>query len=113
MLGLLIVFQLGLLREVGLRPVLDTCVNCKSSFHEDWPESYFSSSANGLVCRDCEPSFPDKIGLTKNAVACLANLRQIVESQEKTLNEIETVFISHFTELLGHRPRMAKHILKS
>jgi len=111
MLGLLIVFQLALLKEVGLRPILNACANCKTNFDEDWPESYFSSSANGLVCRDCEPSFPDKIRLTKNAVACLANLKQIAESQEKTLNEIERLLVSHFTELLGHPPKMAKYIL--
>ena len=113
MLGLLIVFQLVLLKEVGLRPILDACGNCKSNFHAGWPESYFSSSANGLICRDCEPSFPDKIRLTKNAAACLANLKQIAKSQEKTLSEVERLLASHFTELLGHMPRMAKHILKS
>jgi DNA repair protein RecO (recombination protein O) len=111
MLGLLIVFQLALLKEVGLRPILNMCGNCKTGFDEGWPESYFSSSANGLVCRDCEPSFPDKIRLTKNAAACLTDLKQLAESQEKTLNEIERLLVSHFTELLGHRPKMAKHIL--
>ena len=112
MLGLLIVFQLTLLKEVGLRPILNACGNCKTNFDEDWPESYFSSSANGLVCRDCEPSFPDKIRLAKSAAACLANLKQIAESQEETLNEIERLLVSHFTELLGHQPKMAKHILQ-
>jgi DNA repair protein RecO (recombination protein O) len=112
MLGLLIVFQLALLGEVGLRPVLNACTNCKNGYHQAWPESYFSSSANGLVCRDCEPSFPDKIRLTTHAAACLTDLKQLAESQEKTLNEIERLLVSHFTELLGHRPKMAKHILK-
>ena len=139
-LSLLILFQLTLLREIGLMPILNACANCKTRYEirgtrdprfrgdrlapaeaggretkdeANWSEVYFGSSANGLICRDCEPSFPDKIRLTKNAAACLANLRQIAESQEKTLNEIERLLVSHFTELLGHRPRMAKHILKS
>jgi hypothetical protein len=57
-------------------------------------------------------SFPDKIKLTRNAAACLANFQQIAKSQEKTLNEIEKVLVHHFTELLGRAPKMAKHILK-
>ena len=72
---------------------------------------YFSSSANGLICRDCEASFPDKVRLTQTAANCLSNLKLIAESQEQTLNEIETVLVHYFTELLGHKPKMAKYIL--
>jgi DNA repair protein RecO (recombination protein O) len=121
-MSLLIQFQLSLLREVGLMPVLDACVNCKTS-HErraTRDEFYFSSSANGLVCRDCEASFPDKIKLTKKATRCLSNLnrfdklttRLIADADKKTLNEIEKLLIRHFTEILHHQPKMAKHIQK-
>ncbi|MFZ2146326.1 MAG: DNA repair protein RecO [Sedimentisphaerales bacterium] len=124
-LALLILFQLALLKEVGLRPVLNACANCqlprlasrdaeasKNDFHTDWPQTYFSSSANGLICRDCESSFPDKVRLTKTAANCLSNLKLIAESQEKTLIEIEAVLVHHFTELLGRKPKMAKYVLK-
>ena len=111
-LALLIVFQLTLLKEIGLMPVLNACVNCKNNFSTDWPQSYFSSLANGLICRDCEASFPDKVRLTGNAANCLTNLKMIAESDEKTLNEIEKVLIYHFTELLHRPPKMAKHITR-
>ncbi|MBA7680383.1 DNA repair protein RecO [subsurface metagenome] len=122
MLALLILFQLGLLKEVGLQPILSYCVNCKMRYeHRASSIStghlavehrvYFSSSANGLICRDCEASFPDKLRLTQRAANCLSNLKLIAESPEKTLNEIETVLIHHFTELLGRKPTMAKYIL--
>jgi DNA repair protein RecO (recombination protein O) len=122
---LLILFQLTLLREIGLMPVLNACANCKTnhesrvtpvrrSFSEDGShEFYFSSSANGLICGDCEASFPDKIKLTKTAADCLANAKLLAEAQEKTLNEIERVLIHHFTEILHHPPKMAKYVLKS
>jgi len=112
-LALLILFQLTLLKEIGLQPILSHCVNCKKS-HEGRATSseiYFSSSANGIICRDCEPSFPDKIRLTKEASACLVSLKQIPESSEKTLKEIENVLINHLTGMLGRTPKMAKHIL--
>ena len=114
MLALLILFQLSLLKEVGLRPVLDTCVNCKTRYERRATSDgfYFSSSANGLICPDCEANYQDKMALTKNAEACLANLKLLAGAQEKTLNEVERILIYHFTELLGHRPKMAKHILK-
>jgi len=109
--ALLISFQLTLLREVGLIPVFAYCVNCKR--RETTDEIYFSSSANGFICRDCEASFPDKIKLTKNAANCLGNLKLIADANEKTLNEIEKVLIHHFTELLHRQPKMAKYILKT
>ena len=114
-LALLILFQLALLKEVGLRPVLNACANCKTRYEirDTKYEVYFSSSANGLICRDCETSFPDKVRLTQTAANCLSNLKLIAESQEKTLNEIEKVLIHHFTELLGRKPKMAKYILTS
>jgi len=115
MLALLILFQLALLKEVGLQPILSYCVNCKTRYEHRASSTshqvYFSSSANGLICRDCEASFPDKVSLTQTAANCLANLKLLAESQEKTLNEIETVLVGHFTELLGHKPKMAKYIL--
>ena len=114
-MALLILFQLTLLREIGLQPILNHCVNCKTQYaaRNTQYEIYFSSSANGLICRDCEPSFPDKIRLTKEASACLIAFKQIPESAEKTLKEIEKVLVHHLTGLLGRTPKMAKHILRN
>jgi DNA repair protein RecO (recombination protein O) len=115
-LALLVIFQLALLKEVGLQPVLNCCTNCKTKYEHRASSIenpvYFSSSANGIICRDCEASFPDKILLSPPAANCLANLKFIAEAKEKTLNEIEGILTGHFTELLGHQPKMAKHILK-
>jgi len=111
-LSLLILFQLALLKEVGLEPILKTCANCKTNFSADWPEVYFSSLANGLICRDCEDSFPDKMRLTNTTASSLSNLNILADSQEKTLTEIENVLIYHFTELLHKLPKMAKYVSK-
>ena len=112
-LALLILFQLTLLKEIGLQPILNACVNCKSQYtiRNTQYDVYFSSSANGLICKDCEASFPDKIRLTKMAANCLANTKLIAEAQERTLIEIEKILVHHFTEILHRPPKMAKHIL--
>jgi len=114
MLALLILFQLALLKEIGLQPILSYCVNCKTrhAIRNTRYEAYFSSSANGLICSDCEASFPDKIKLTKDAADCLADLKLIGGSAEKTLNEIERVLIYHFTEILHQPPKMAKYVAR-
>jgi DNA repair protein RecO (recombination protein O) len=114
-LVLLILFQLALLKEVGLQPILSHCVNCKTKHEsrETRNDVYFSSSANGLVCRDCEGNFPDRIKLRKDSAACLTNLKMLAESNEKTLNEVEKILIHHFTHTLGRLPKMAKYILEN
>jgi DNA repair protein RecO (recombination protein O) len=110
---LLILFQLALLKEVGLQPILSHCVNCKSKHErgEMRHEIYFSSSANGLVCRDCEGNFQDRIRVGKDAAVCLTNLKMLADSNEQTLNEVEKILIHHFTNTLGRPPKMAKYIL--
>jgi len=107
----LILFQLALLNEIGLRPILDACTNCRASFSQTWHEVYFSSSANGLICRDCEAAFTDKIKLSRGVLECLTAVKLLGSANEKTLREIEKVLIHHFTVILGRPPKMAVHIL--
>ena len=108
---LLILFQLQLLQQVGLQPILNFCANCKTRYEPPAAnnEIYFSSSANGVICRDCQGTFPDKIKLSQSAAACLSDLKQLAQAQENTLCEIENILIVHYTELLGQPPKMAKY----
>jgi DNA repair protein RecO (recombination protein O) len=115
MLALLVLFQLSLLNDVGLKPILSHCANCRTRYETRDPryEYYFSRSANGLICRDCEMNFIDKIRLSKNAAGCLADPKQISTSTQETLEEIVRLMIRHFRDLLGHPPKMAKHIVEA
>lgn len=108
----LILLQLVLLHEVGFQPALSACANCKRAVGMDWRESYFSPSANGLICRDCETSFPDRIRLSTGALTCLTELKQMGNAEEKVLDEIERLLIRHFTEILGYRPKTADYVRK-
>lgn len=111
--ALLILFQLGLLKQVGLQPILNACANCKRPFDKGWHECYFSPSANGLICRDCEGSFPDKIMLSTSAAVCFSNLKLVERSNKKVWDEMERLLVHYFTEILHHQPKMATHILKN
>lgn len=110
-LGLLVVFQLSLLREVGLYPVFSRCLNCQTSTQPPRSTLFFSHSANGLVCRDCEMSFPDRIPLPAEVVDCLAQISRLARAPVQTLLQVETLLIDHFTYLLHTRPKTAKWVL--
>jgi len=111
-LALLILFQLSLLSDVGLQPILKNCVNCKTPFDQSWRRCYFSTAANGLLCDDCENNFHDRLAITARIANCLSNLKLIAEVDRKTLLEIEKLLISHLKQTLGRDLKMAKYILK-
>lgn len=110
-LALLILFQLSLLSDIGTKPVLAMCANCSTPFTDEWYRTYFSSSANGLICPDCQQAFTDKMNLTPQAAGVLSDLRQIQNAEINTLKLIEKTLVYHFTELLHRPPRMAKYFL--
>ncbi len=114
-LALLILFQLALLKEVGVQPVLSCCTNCKTPHRRQTAggETFFSSAANGIICRDCQGAFPDRVRLSRPAANCLADLKIIAQVQPLTLNEIEKILIAHFTGILGHQPKMIKYFSKT
>lgn len=107
----LVLFQLVLLYEAGLRPILSSCANCKRFFGPGWSETYFSHAANGLVCRDCEMSFPDRIQLSTKAAKHLTDVKEIANADAKTLDEIERVLVRHLTGILGHKLKMAEYVV--
>jgi DNA repair protein RecO (recombination protein O) len=109
----LILFQFVLLHEIGLQPRLSSCANCQRLFAADWREVYFSATANGLICRDCEMSFPDKMRLSLKAAQALADLQQLAQADQATLDEIEQVLLHHFTHILGRPPKLAKHVFSA
>lgn len=110
-LVLLVLFQLTLLSEIGSRPVLERCANCNARLTENWPQVHFSSTANGLVCYDCEQAFVDKIRLSPDCAGCLSDLRLIKDAPKTAINEIEKLLIYHLTALMHRAPKMAKHFL--
>jgi len=111
-LGFLILFQLSFLGRIGTKLVLDTCANCKKDFSEGSGGVYFSSSANGMVCRDCEGSFIDKTLLSRGCFECFFDLRRIGSASEGVLFEMEIILVYHFTEVMGRIPKMGKYFLK-
>ncbi|MHC5139512.1 MAG: DNA repair protein RecO [Planctomycetota bacterium] len=112
-LAWLILYQLRLLEEIGVAPVLDTCVNCgaKSEPRQSWSGHYFSSRENGLLCPDCEMAFPEKRAIDTALLDILNNPTKLPKTDIKKLKGIEALLIYHFTELLHKPPKMAKYFM--
>lgn len=111
MLAWLILYQLRLLEETGLAPLLDSCTNCSAPFSPDWKTAYFSSHANGLLCPECETAFIEKRAINATGLTVLQNPARLPKTDMKQLHEIEQLLIYHFTALLHKPPRMAKYFI--
>ncbi|MFA5292952.1 MAG: DNA repair protein RecO [Phycisphaerae bacterium] len=111
-LAFLIHFQLSLLSQTGSQPVCDSCANCKRKFDPAWKQFYFSASASGLVCRDCESAFVDKKVISFECASCLSQPTKILNSQASVLAGVEKILIEYITGVLERPPRTADMILK-
>jgi len=105
----LILYQMRILEETGLAPVLDGCVNCSTELSPRWTTVYFSSHSNGLLCPACETAFVEKRAINTVSLAVMNNPAKLPKTNLTQLQEIERLLIYHFTELLGKPPRMAKY----
>lgn len=56
-------FQGLLLKAIGYAPVLRRCAHCGKARIRG-TRAYFSSSAGGMICRDCENAHPEKIRIS-------------------------------------------------
>jgi len=108
----LVLFQLALLGQSGSKPLCDCCANCKRKFADNWQQFYFSSSANGLVCRDCESAFVDKKKISGECAKCLNRSAKIPGCNNKVLVEMQNLLIEYITHILERPMRTAPMILK-
>lgn len=111
-IALLIIFQLSLLRDIGMSPVLSECLNCQAPSLTVTGQVYFSHGANGIVCRDCEMNFPDRVPLSKDVISCLAKINLLANMPISILMQIEALLVDHFSYLLHTRPKTAKWVLE-
>lgn len=111
-LPFLILFEFAFLSETGSKPLCGCCANCKRKFTDDWQQYYFSSSANGLVCRDCESVFIDKKTITVEAAACLNQSGKILQADNAVLVLVENLLIEYITHIIERPMRTAPMILK-
>lgn len=109
----LIGFELELLRHVGMQPVLDRCGNCGQRFSGPWPECFFSPQANGLICKDCEGAFPDRVAVAAGLVRLLQDQKALVCSPKEGLMQAQRLMIAQISSILGRPPRSADLVMNA
>jgi len=107
----LILFEFALLTCIGSQPMLDICANCKRKFSGDWKQCFFSISAGGLVCRDCESAFVDKKGIAFETACCHNAPQKVIDAKNSTLIQAEELLLEYMTYVLEKKPRTADMIL--
>ena len=110
-------FQLSLLREAGFLPEFTVCVNCGSPVGDGVS---FSPSRGGVVCRNCQSGFPDRLGLDIRLLRLLQMIlsipaqgasRPVPQLTRHQTDPINLLLAEHIQHALGHRLRSAYYVL--
>lgn len=110
-LQVLVGYQMTLLGEAGIAPLLEACGNCGSVTKNVKEGLYFSAAANGLLCPDCEQSFVEKRRISTACVALLGGTLPSADATRPVLAEAEQMLILYFTALMRRTPKMAGFFL--
>jgi DNA repair protein RecO (recombination protein O) len=107
----LILFQLSLFELTGIGLTRKQCANCGNANFSS--AVYFSSQANGLLCRDCEISYPDKTRIDRAAAELLNDLSKISQADLPLLQSLERLLVVHICTVLGKKPKMADTFIQA
>jgi DNA repair protein RecO (recombination protein O) len=112
-------FELELLREAGYLPQLDACASCGARL--DGRQAYFAPSRGGVVCGNCEPSFPDRLSLDRRLLDLMhyvvrladeggepARRPKLTRQQTDPINRVLAVHLQH---TLGQRLRLVDYVV--
>jgi DNA repair protein RecO (recombination protein O) len=111
-------FQLDTLSDAGYLPQLGACASC-GSIVEKWPAAYFAPSRGGIICRDCEASFPDRFSLDIRLLRLLNTMQMVPQNAQRRLprltrhqtDPLNQLLSLHMEHALGRRMRMAIYVL--
>lgn len=110
----IILFELGLLREIGHLPNFETCLKCDQPTDKGAPFAYWVSQG-GLLCRRCQTRDYHKNRIGLEAVGWLRQLSKpdAIEPDhldEKVLRDMNNVTTSAVSYDLGRRPKTLRYL---
>jgi len=115
-------YQSRLLAHVGLIGDLSRCVSCRRQLVGTGlgrREACFSAGEGGLLCRDCEAGFAEKLILGPAALAGLAALQAAGEKRQgrrvsladDQADAVNRMFAYYVANMLGKPLKMARHVI--
>jgi DNA repair protein RecO (recombination protein O) len=112
-------FELDLLREAGFMPELTACINCAEPV-VDRNGIFFAPSRGGIVCRNCQAGFPDRIALDVRLLRLLQMIqspatenapRRLPQLTRHQTDPLNFLLAQHIQHTLGQRLRSAYYVL--
>jgi DNA repair protein RecO (recombination protein O) len=105
------IFEFSILSQTGSTPICNGCSNCKRPLAADWLIFYFSSTANGLLCRDCEGVFIDRKVITYNVAKYLDSPADSTPDST-TLIQTQNLLLGYIAYVLERPLKTVEMILK-
>lgn len=103
--AVLLNFSLTLLREAGLALNWQVCSSCGRELGAH-RHLYFSSTAGGMLCRDCEGAFTEKIFVEPATLEVLRDPHQAPTIPSTTLIDAHELLSYHQREILGKQSKI-------
>jgi len=109
-------FQIELLRETGYLPELHECTSCGTRSLTNNSRISFSPDRGGVLCRNCEPRFPQRLTLDARLLGIMqlfltngtTRLPILTRHQTDPINKLLAEYIEH---TLGRRLRLPKYVI--
>ncbi|MDP7280959.1 MAG: DNA repair protein RecO [Candidatus Poribacteria bacterium] len=105
-------FEIQLLNNVGYRPQLQQCISCQLSLSP--VTNFFSSSAGGVLCPDCQQSQPPVFTISVNTLKVLRFFQNNDYDKANRLKinrqlsaELETIMRNYLTYVLEREIKSA------
>jgi DNA repair protein RecO (recombination protein O) len=112
-------FELDLLRETGYLAELHACVVCGRDALAGG-QTFFSPARGGAVCRNCEMSIPDRLGVDPRLLRMVQGLLRLPRTNgaaqrlprltRRQTDPINKLLAEHVEHTLGRRLRMARWV---
>lgn len=118
-----VAFELELLREAGVLPELSRCVNCgRDAGGSGGGRAYFSPSAGGVACRNCESAYPDRAELDARLLGAIRLVQAMTRDgappqrlpilTRHQTDPINRLLVDHVQYATGKRLRLAAYVLR-
>ncbi|MBN1764643.1 MAG: DNA repair protein RecO [Sedimentisphaerales bacterium] len=103
--GVLVVFELELLKEIGLSTNWQECAVCGGAI-QDKKSIYFSSTQSGPVCRDCEPGLVEKRRLEPAVLQLMQKSASIHSVSREVILKAHELLCYHQMHLAGKKTKL-------
>lgn len=104
-------FELGMIQELGYRPILTRCADCEGELVGE--RLAFSASIGGMLCTNCQPKHRDRIALSRPGWKRLQELGEPGDAwrRDGATGEVRRLLGQYIAYLMNRRPKMLAYLV--